>query len=496
MRALPHSRSGSTLLVVVFTFAICSILIGVYLQTLIPKYRSARQGASWRDALQAAEAGANHGINELNELAKSSRDTSSYPWADRGWSLTDSIYNLNGERILSLGNLPIFGGASNSTVSRLAIDVFTREPIAPYHPWFRIRATGRATLPDRYLTGDRRDGRLRQMKLATATVPHLTRTVEVIVKPRHRFGRAITTVKTLSLASSANWVIDSFDSANAGKSDPGTTSGGIYPKDPAKRGKNGNIAAAETLPPERPYGALIFGNGAPVMGQVQTAGGDDPATPERENVSGSSAMDPSRIRDDFDDDVPPAPTPSWRLPLPAPLGNTNFIPGEAAAPPRYVVSGDLGPFTVLPAAPGATGYVEILVNGNLDIGSGNEAKIVIPPNVHATVYVKGDINFRQGKVNSAQGSSRVASHLSIFGLSTSPHASYKASRGEQTLTFYGPTYAVLLQGEVITNGAMVAKSFQVNSAGGGGFHYDEKLGRTGDIVGWVLVSYFEDARAR
>lgn len=496
MDSPPSSRRGSTLVVVLFTIAVCSMIIGVYLQTLMPKFRSVRQAASWRDALQAAEAGANHGIHELNELAASSRDTSSYPWAEKGWSLVDSVYNLNGERILDMANLPLLAGSSRTGVSRLAVDVYTREPIAPYHPWFRIRSTGRAILSDRYVTGDRREGRLRQMKLATSAVPHLTRTVEVIVKPRHRFTRGITTVKTLSLGHSAAWLVDSFDSSNAGKSDPGTLAGGVYPKDPAKRGKNGNIASAEVLPSERPYGTLIFGNGAQVLGQVQTAGGDDPKTPDRENVSGSTAMDQSRIRDDFDDDVPPAPSPVWLLPSPAPLGNTNFVSGLAGAPTRYVVSGDLGGFEVLPALPGTTGYTEILVTGNLDIGLGTNAKIVIPPNVHATIYVKGSIDLREGKVNSGNGSSKVASHLTIFGLSTSPYAKFNASRGEQTLSFYGPAYAVTLDGAVTTTGAMVAKTFQVSSGGSGGFHYDERLGRSGDVVGWVLVSYFEDTRGR
>ena len=493
MRTHPHSRNGGTLLVVIFTFVICSLLIGVYLQTLIPKYRGARQAACWRDALQAAEAGANHGIHELNELAASSGDTGSYPWASKGWSLVDSVFNLNGERILDAANLPLLGGSSNTGVARLSVDVYTREPTAPYHPWFRIRSTGRAMLPDRYLSGDRRDGRLRRMKLASAA-PHLTRTVEVILKPRHRFGRAITTVKGVTLSNSTNWRLDSFDSNDAGKSDPGTSAGGIYPSDPAKRGRNGNIASAETLPSDRPYGALIFANGAQVMGQVQTVGGDDPATPERENVAGSSAMDQSRIRDDFDDDVPSARTPSWLLPLPAPLGNTNFVTGSAATPTRYVVAFDLASFAVLPALAGTTGYVEILVNGNLDLGNGANAKIVIPSNVKATVYVKGNIDLGQGKVNAGDGSSKVASHLTIFGLSTSANATFSASRAEQILSFYGPTYDVTLGGDVTMTGAMVAKSFQVNLGGGGGFHYDEALGRTGDIVGWVMVSYFEDSR--
>ena len=481
------------------TLALCSAMMVIFFQTLIPRYRSAHQAASWREALQGAEAGVNHAINELNQLAVSHPNTASYPWAAKGWSLLDPLFSLNGERLLDTSLLPLLGGSNNVSVTQLSIDVYTRQPMAPYHPWYRIRSTGKADLPDRFLGGDRRDGRLRRMQLSARTggksTPHVKRTVEVIVKPRHRFARAITTVRQLSLGESEEWLVDSFDSGNPEKSDPGTLAGGVYPQDVASRGSLGNIASAQTRPEDSPYGVLIQGNGARVAGEVQTAGGDDPLTGDHENVSGAGGMDESRIRDDFDEDIPPATAPSWVLPLPPPLGKTNFLSGTESLPTRYLVYGGLGSFSVLPAAPGATGYVEIMIRGNLDLGSGNGAKIVIPPNVKATVIVSGDINFGNGVVNSGDGSSKVAGNLTIFGVSTSLHASYKASgNAVQTLSFYGPNYAVTLDGTVTTVGAMVARSFQISGGGNGGFHYDEALGRSGDITGWVPVSYFEDTR--
>ncbi len=67
--------------------------------------------------------------------------------------------------------------------------------------------------------------------------------------------------------------------------------------------------------------------------------------------------------------------------------------------------------------------------------------------------------------------------------------------GMAVLSFYGPNYAVSLNGTVTTTGSMVAKSFSVNGGGNGGFHYDEALGKGGDIAGWTIATYFEDARA-
>src|SRR3954465_8776861 len=100
MKLLPHSARGHVLFAAVITIAICSLMVGVYLQTLVPKYRSANQGASWREALQGAEAGVNQAVENLNQLAASNRGTSSYPWASQGWSLVDAAFSLNGERIL------------------------------------------------------------------------------------------------------------------------------------------------------------------------------------------------------------------------------------------------------------------------------------------------------------------------------------------------------------------------------------------------------------
>ena len=147
------------------------------------------------------------------------------------------------------------------------------------------------------------------------------------------------------------------------------------------------------------------------------------------------------------------------------------------------------------ASPGRlpAGNVEILVNGNLDIGNGGGANIVIPPNVYATIYVNGNIDFGNGTVNANAASSKVASRLTIYG--TSSTGTYSASGNAETiLSFYGPNYDVTLSGTVTTVGSIVSKSFRINGGGNGGFHYDEALGRSGDIAGWAVASYFDDAR--
>ncbi|MEO7317682.1 MAG: hypothetical protein ABIZ56_01700 [Chthoniobacteraceae bacterium] len=479
------------------TIAIFSLVIGAFYSALTPKYRSIYQGASWQESLHGAEAGADYGLFLLNQLAVSTSNPAEYDWTANNWTYSNASYTSNGERSLDSSYLPTFGGNNRVAVTRLAVDVYTRESAAPYRPWFRIRSTARADLPGKYLSVDHRDAELRRMKLTARNGslddPHVTRTVEVIARPKLRFARAITTAKGLTLGNSSGWRVDSFNSSDTAHSDPGTSAGGVYPSSATERLANGSIATLEFFATEVTYGALISGNGATVAGAVMTAGGDDPATVTHENVSGSGGMEQTRIRDDFDDEISPVTAPVWGVVSGNPPRNTNFATGNsAAAPARYIVGGNLGAFAVTAPATGV-GYIEILVNGNLNIGSGGGAEIVIPPNVYATIYVDGNIDFGNGEVNANAASSKVATHLTVYGVHAT--GTYSASgNGTNILAFYGPNYDATLDGTITTMGAIVSKSFSISGGGNGGFHYDEALGRTGDIVGWTVVSYFDDAR--
>ncbi len=494
-----QSDRGGILVVALMTIAIFSLVIAALYSSLTPKYRSIHQGVSWQEALHGAESGADYGLRLLNQFAATTKDPDTYDWTGNQWSYSNASYTTNGERVLASGSLPALGGPSNVGVTRLAVDVYTRGSAAPYSPWFRIRSTARADLPGRYVSADKRDAALRRMKLGATTggvsTPYVTRTVELLARPKFRFSRAITTALDMSLGNSANWGVDSFDSTDTAHSDPGTIAGGVYPNSAGDRLANGTIASLMPLPTGVPYGALIDGNGANVAGDVLTVGGDDPATAAHENVSGSGGMDQTRIRDDFDDEIPPVPVPSWSFVSANPAGNTNFVTGASPTTrTRYIISGNLGEFAVTAPAAGNTGYVEILINGNLDIGNGGGANIVIPPNVYATLYVNGNIDFGNGTVNANAASSKVASHLTVYGVHAT--GTYSASgNAEQIISFYGPNYDVTLSGTVTTVGSIVSKSFRINGGGNGGFHYDEALGRSGDISGWAVASYFDDARA-
>ena len=503
MKPIPHSRHGSVLLITMIMVGLLALSVASYYQNLIPKFRGTYQGAAWHEALHGAEAGADYALRQLNTWAGTTPDPNAYPWSTNSWSYTSALYTTNGERSLDGAVLPVLGGQSNVRVTKITADVYTRENFGSsptLNPWYRIRSTARADLPGKYVSADSRDIQLRRMKLAATTGtgaadPNVTRTIEIVARPRYTFSRAIVTVNSLNLGNSSNWRVDSFDSQDSAKSNTGTSAGGIYPgSGSSKVQNNGSIASAKTNPASTPYGPLIDGSGAVVRGSVQTSGGDDPATVAFENVTGSGGMDQTRITSDFNDDIiiPTAPKwASWTYQGAAPGA---YVTGTKALPTRYAITGNLGSFNVTAPAVG-TGYIEIVVTGNLNTGNGGDTGITIPPNVYATIWVNGNIDFGNGDINANSTSSQVATHLTINGVSTSSSATFTSSGNANAIfALNAPNYSAWLNGTVEVTGAFVVKNFNISGGGNGGFHYDESLGRSGLISGWEVASNFEDTR--
>ncbi|MES2569242.1 MAG: hypothetical protein V4710_04205 [Verrucomicrobiota bacterium] len=121
------SKRGSVLAVAMITLVVLAGIVTASYTTLLPRYRSVYQAASWQEAFHGAEAGLDVGINALNTFARSYGDPSLYPWATSGWTYSDAQrrYDTNGER--TLNTLPTLGGSNNVAVSKIAIDVYTRD---------------------------------------------------------------------------------------------------------------------------------------------------------------------------------------------------------------------------------------------------------------------------------------------------------------------------------------------------------------------------------
>jgi len=320
--------------------------------------------------------------------------------------------------------------------------------------------------------------------------PSSSRIVEVLVEPIMSFELAIVTDRSLSLGTSGTWSVDSYDSRDPQKSN----SDGTYPgrKSP-KAQANGNIASNLGRPGGSLYGPLITGNGAKVRGVVATNGGDDPSTPDHENVSGSGGMDPARIRNDFYREMKPVNRPTAGIMLPQPLLGLPFLAGTESLPTQYLVSGNLGDLRIAAPPEGIKGAITIMVNGNLDVVSGT---MTIPENVTAQIYVRGNIDFHGNVINLAPSSSKRPAQLQIFGEAANGEHRTLRAFGDAAIcaAFYGPDYDVLLTDNVQWYGAIGARSFDMLGGGTGGFHYDEALGTAGLPIGCRIVRYVEDVR--
>ena len=377
---------------------------------------------------------------------------------------------------------------------------------SPYYRWFRIRAMATCGLPKPcYQSPDDLDASLRRDSLRqirpqlgkdnpnpsnTLPTPSASRVTEVLIEPVLPFEVAILTDQSLSLSTGGSWGVDSYDSRDPLKSNPD----GTYPgKASPLTQSNGNIASNLGRPGTSLYGPLISANGCKVRGAVATNGGDDPNTPDHENISGAIGIDPTRVRSDFYREMPPFNRPASGIFLPAPGFGAPFTPGTEAQPTQYHVTKDLHDFSVSPPPGNEKGAIVIMVDGNLDVQTGT---ISIPLNVTAVVFVAGNVDFHGNGINNDASSSRRADRLQIYGEDS--HGEHRTLRafGAASIcaAFYGPHYDVALQDNVEWFGAVAAKSFQMVGGGTGGFHYDEALGMIGAPVTFRIARYVEDVR--
>lgn len=517
---LPRERGGTLVLALVL-MAVLAFAAAQTLRRVGPKLQQAAQTAAWQEARLGAEGGIDVAMNELvkNATGPSSGSWSGWKQNDHGLIVPVVAGTLNTvQSVLSLLGIsvsvskPIFldnqkVDTGSGAASQVDVQLWAIYPTKnPYNRWFRIRSMATCAISGpTYIVTDKLDGPLRRLSLnrmrpqlqkddvgapMTVPPPSSSRIIEVLVEPIMSFELAILADRSLSLATSGTWSVDSYDSRDPQKSN----SDGTYPgrKSP-KAQANGNIACNLGRPGDALYGPLIAGNAAKVRGVVATNGGDDPGTPSHENVSGSGGMDPARIRDDFYREMKPVNRPTGGIMLPQPLLGLPFLAGTESAPTQYLVTGNLGDLRIASPPEGINGAIIIMVNGNLDVVSGT---MTIPENVTAQIYVRGNIDFHNNVVNLAPSSSKRPAQLQIFGEAANGEHRTLRAFGDAAIcaAFYGPDYDVQLTDNVQWYGAVGARSFEMLGGGTGGFHYDEALGTAGLPIGFRIVRYVEDVR--
>jgi hypothetical protein len=513
-------ESGSALLAALITLAVLTTLAASVFLSSVPAYRGTYQAAAWHEAKLAADAGVDFAMSTLQKTVP---NPMAYDWA--GWTTeagTPVPPNYDGVRIYTPPANTLVNGGDGSTrprITRVAIDVITRDDNFAQNAWFRIRSTGMAEVPNSQLSLDKRDLTLRRIALKQN---HVSRTFEVLSRPVYLWEYALKTSSTMVLGGGQDWVIDSYDSRFWLY--PDRSVGGIYDLSIARA--FGNIASNLQRPPDSPYGMLIDAEGARVSGEVQTHGGDNPLTDTHENVEQSEAIDQARITDEYDEILKPETTPTWATSGDANqtlTGSQTYIQSGTAGgagsavdnPYRVIINANgnspLGGFEVTNAA-GGDRFVDIYVNGNLTL---NGSTILVQKGVHVNLYLNGDLDFKNQDINYVSNTtqdpnkrdrySMRPSDLLIFGVkdanaSPAPTAQ-SAGNGHIVAAFYGPQYAGHLDGNTEIMGSFVLKTYDISGGGGSGgdslgagFHYDEALGVVGPVKYYKSVSYFEDTR--
>jgi hypothetical protein len=514
-------ESGAALLAAMITLVVLtSIAASVFLSS-VPAYRGTYQASAWYEAKLAADAGADFAMSALQKTVP---NPNAYDWA--GWTTETGTAvppAYDGIRIYTPPASTLVNGGDGSThpqISRVEIDVITRDDNFAQNAWYRIRSTGMAEVASSQLGLDKRDLTLRRMTLQKR---HISRTVEVLSRPVYLWEYALKTDGSMTLGGGTTWRIDSYDSRTLLY--PDRSVGGIYDESVARA--FGNVASNLKRPANDPFGMLIDAEGAAVRGEVQTHGGDNPNTDVHENVEESDKIDQSRITDEYSEVLTPESIPTW-----ATNGTANQTltgtqtsissgtaggPGSAVNNPYRVVlnasgNSSLGGFEVTNPTPGSDRFVDIYINGNVSLGG---STIQVQKGVHVNVYLNGDLDFKNQDINYVTNTnqdpnkrdrySMRPADLLIFGVkdknATPAPKVESAGNGHIVAAFYGPQYAGHLDGNSEIMGAFVLKTYDISGGGGNGgdsvgagFHYDEALGVVGPVKSYKSVSYFEDIR--
>lgn len=514
------------MIVTLATLTALSLMAAYTLQRVGPKFRTAYQNAAWQEARVAAEAGIDAAMGDLLRNSTGPAPGTWQGWKQNNGGIIGPVLSNPLGLITNLLTALLGGGGSATTTTTTSDPIFLdnlRVSAASGVPtevdvqlwalpavassqrgWFRIRSMATCALPPAaYELPGNLEAPLRRFSLRkmrpqlrrndvgdpmTIPTPNVSRTVEVLVEPILPFELALWTDKSLSLGTSGSWRVDSYDSRDPEKSKPD----GTYPGEGSPKVQhNGNVASNRGRPGDSLYGPLIAANGTRVFGSVATNGGDNPDTEARENVSGSIAIDPAKIRDDFCREMKPVARPAESDAVLS--SGSAFAPGTESEPAKYLIDGDLGGFSVAAAPEGTRGVAIIMVNGDLDVRSG---AISIPQNVTVVLYVRGNIDFNKRLINAWSTSSRRPGQLQIYGEDSGNQRRTLRAHGSALIyaAFYGPTYDVSLADNVTWHGAIGARSFEMIGGGDGGFHYDEALAVLGPPVSFRIARYVEDVR--
>jgi hypothetical protein len=490
MKTNAHAHHGSACLYVVLIISILTFSTAVVLRSTQEAHTNTFRTASWEEALPAAESGIDLGIAELRKHATAPDQAWKDPWVS-------SITPTGVVTASCVATLTHGGEGGSKTVSTIKVD--SPDSLVDYKGWryYRVRAIGMTELSGSKNAGtERRDLDLRKYSLRkdrvtgdALTQPHVTRSVEVIVRPKSAFSVAILS-QTSIVFTNHNIVVDSYDSTDSTKSTLGQW-------DMAKRQKNGDVAT---------NGTFISAGDAQIFGSLYTNGG---------SVSGISNVS-GQIHDDFNQDLQSIKQPEWTPSATStPVGTDTFlvspsiatgsetilqagpVPGVMNYKLSKVALGGNGDKITIKGDPTVRTYVNVWVTGDLSV-TGNGV-IVVDPNVSVTFYTSGNVNLQgNGITNGSTDTDARPGNFQLYAikpLDGSSRSLTLAGNANMEAAVYAPDSDVEIKGGGSSgqfSGSVVGKTVFMN--GVTTVHYDESLARNGLIVDYRIVSWVEDTR--
>lgn len=535
-----RERGSALILSLIFIGVLISLGVSSFI-VINNKYRAVYQAASWHEALLTAEAGIDTAVTSIRkELWDPNNQWAG--WSDGNGNQIVWTNEADGEAVdtAKANDVLASGGAiriqnqivragEGGNVSLMSVRIDAPDSLyddATDEQWYRIRSWGICDVPGgRVMAGTREDAALRKLNLnfdritgnpVTSGTANASRMIEAIVRPRFAFERALEGER-IDLTNH-NILVDSWDSRDEDK-----FPGGFYPSDASiaarDRRWNGNIAAT---------GSVINAGGAHIYGQAATNEGDVLGS---ENVMGNDPdypggylQNPNRIRNDFYDEMIPviAPNVAASTGTPSSINGNVTIVASTGVPTQvnattlslsgqsaltFAAPRDAGGNIIRDASGAAVkSYVQLVIDGNVSLSG--QGVIRIEPGVHVRLFVKGDADitgngFANVDANSLANANRPA-NLQIYGVDRARNADGSlasvgtikiAGNGGFSGTVYAPNYDVEMKGggnDDNIYGAFVGRNIMMN--GVQAVHYDEALGHSGLIVGYSIVSWFEDER--
>src|SRR6266513_2529840 len=532
MKTYVQNEDGSAIICAMGTILILSIIGANVLMNCTTRYNvTSKQVSAWRNALAAAEAGADIAYAET-------RKTFTNPatqFTGTGWSSPDSSV---GPWTYTMPN-PI-GGSANLLATTTVDNFTTVDGYRCYRIRFigtsrvsGLRRTGMDDTPARvgagfgltaargggdslvrkidfnfdhfiatYGDGDGNNKRVVSVPTDANGQPmaQVSRRIELVAVPILPTGRgAITTSGSFYGPSSAG-VIDSFNSNN-GPYDPTVAQGGNPLPQFYSDSRDGNVicgGSSFTSLTCEIYGNVTT-NGATLRTDRYIYGTVDNNVPVVVSPQPAVTPPPSRV---YEAGAPATINP----PLNNPTCGGNS-PDSWANAPWYLYS-QLKDVTINPVAVNSTPretYVNIVVNGdiktNLTIDKGANVRIYFTGNADIKVS-----NFSNGNVDGSallnidgttSTNHSASAHVQFYGVSPTAPATQTINldaNGKPTIEalWYVPGADFISKGNIMMYGAVVCKSFYEN--GDCYFHYDKALAGVVPPNDYRIASYVEDIR--